>query len=312
MRVDFDRVAVAVAPRFEKIFADPSVDHGMDDFIASVGGSAALATASGTLAASFSADSNAMQAVTSLTSELASSPRTQEAVMVLMAAHPGQDIGALAGDIVGKNWARPEIGKQAEATGQELMSGIIAGQDFSNVAKVVEQRFDGLITDTARLAAWGKRLTELNGGKAPDLSRATDLYIERAWSDARIVAFIDAILANPVVREESANALGEILVVDSISKELRSDATALLNDPDLHSASITVIQDLFATDPNAKEINKGIHDVALSPKMIAAGKRLLQLAENDPAVAAIVSRHLGRLASEPSLHQALNDFLDRW
>lgn len=312
LAMDLDGLDTQIAARLDRLYASAGVDKNMDGFVEAVLAEPALAGAGAKLFAELGADPKLAAEAEKLLGSLGESPRMLAIVKELMAANPGQDVGTLAAEKVGKNWETPGIGKNIESSFGELISKLDVKGELGTVSRAIERRLGATFTEPTRTAAWEARLTRLNGGTAPAPRRATQLYVDTAWSDARVQKFLTAVLVNPVLRRETATFLAELLGLDTITTALKTSAIALATDPALQAAGGQLMLELLENVPDIAAITALQRKLLLSPLTVTQAQRLAHVVLSEPKVASLVGLHLDRIAADPALKTAFEELIDNW
>lgn len=301
-----------IADRINGLWSTSAVDRTMDTFVDGVIAEPSLAEAGSKLGAALGTDPKLSAELEKVMGGLVASPRVQQLIAAMMAAHPGEDIGQLAGEKVGQTWSLPAISKGFEDAFQQLLGKIDVKGEFGAVSRGIEARLARIFDDKARTAKWTKRLVELNGGKRPDPERATQLYLDTAWSTARIQKFVTAILANKTLQVETARFLAEVIALQPIDAELKHSVGEIAADPALQQAASELMIQLLDETPDVATVTAAQRQLLLSAKTVSAAQRLAHLVLSDPKVAAVANAHLEKIAADPALRAAFDDLIDNW
>jgi hypothetical protein len=312
VRFDLQGFDALIEARLDRMYTNAGLDKNMDAFAEAVIADPGLAAGGEKLFAALSSDPELAAQVEKVMGSLAESPRVQALVMALMASNPGKDVGALAGEKVGKAWDTPAISKGFENAFGELINKLDVKGELRTVSQAVERRTSGIFNDTKRTSLWSARLIQLNGGVAPDPKRATQLYLDNAWSDARTQKFFTTILANPTLRAETAKFFAELLALDAITTELKSSASALASDPEIQAVAGQLMIELLEGSPKISEITGLQRKLVLSPVTVKLSQRLAHVVLTDPKVAQLAGTHIDKISADPVLRAAFDELIDHW
>jgi len=298
--------------RLDGLWTTAGLDKAMDAFVEGVIAEPSLAEGGSKLFEALGSDPKLSAELEKVMNGLVQSPRVQQLIAAMMAAHPGEDIGKLAGDKVGQAWELPAISKGFEDAFQQLLGKVDVKGELGAISRGIEARVAGIFNDGARTAKWTKRITELNGGTRPSPDQATQLYLDHAWSEARMQKFLTTILSNKTLQVETARFLADLIALPPIDAELRRSVGEIAADPQLQQAASELMIQLLDEHPDVATVTAAQRQLLTSPLTVKAAQRLAHIVLADPKVAELAGMHLGKIAADPVLRAAFDDLIDHW
>lgn len=290
----------------------PRTDTGLDRLFAGVAADPEVRERGTALLGMLGADPAISQAVAHITGAAGESPQLRQSLAEMMRAHPGvtpDQIGELVGARIEANWATPSINQAWMAAWNQLLPRLDLGV-MPRIFATVGARFDAYVS--ARNEHWGERLTELNGGQEPSPERAARLYMDHAWSEARLQKFVDASFASPRLQGECVSAVRRLLGVEAVRTALRDAAAAFLADATVQDAAIALMGQLMLTSPSAEAAGRELDRLLQAPVTVKALNQLMARVLADPEVPRILIDGLDHLGSDKQLADGLDELLDRW
>jgi hypothetical protein len=313
VNIDLRRASAEIETRMANLWNRPLVAKATDQFFDSLGNNAPLKAKGMALLDTLQADPQISGPVSKLMAELTSDPSIQKTVMELMAQHPGaspDEIGTMVGDRFAAAWASPEVSMAWSKAWDGLLRRIGGDSDLSGIEHSVFARFEAKYNDSAVLEKWNKRIGELAAGQSRD--KATDLFLEKFFSQDRIEAIVADVLNNPTFRSESAAALGKLLTLDSVSKDARAGAAEMLADPIVHDAAVTLMKQLTTAHPDGATVSHALDSLLAAPSVVKTVKRIIHTASTDPQVAAVGNTWMDKLGQDAGLKADFDKFIYGW
>lgn len=301
-----------IARRLDGLWTTASVDKSMDVFVEGVIADPGLAAGGEKLFGELGSDPTVSAELEKVMASLVANARVQQLIAAMMAAHPGEDIGKLAGDKVGQTWERPAVSKGFEDAFQQLISKVDVKGEFGAVSHGIETRVVAIFNDGNRTAKWSKRITELNGGKRPSAAEATQIYLDHAWSTPRMQKFLSTVLANKTLQGETARFLADLLALPPVDAEIKASVAQIAADPALQAAGSELMIQLLDENPDIASVTAAQRQLLLSPLTVKSAQRLTHIVLSDPKVATLAAQHLDKIAADPALKAAFDDLIDNW
>ena len=309
--IDLLKAGGAIETRMANLWNRPVVNRATDQFFDALGDNASLKDKGVALVTMLQADPGVAAPIEKLMGQLTSDPVVMKTVMELMSSHPGaspDDIGTMVGDRFAAQWATPQISEAWGHAWDSLLVRITADPDLAVIEHAVIDRFETKFKDTTVLVKWNKRIQEL--GATPD--KATDVFLDKFFAENRIENIVAEVLANPTFRAETANALGQLIALPTVSKDVRASAIDMLGDPVVHDAAIALMKQLITTHPDSQVVSKSLDALLASPSVVKAVKRVLHTAATDPAVGAVGTAWIAALGKDPALQASFDQFIFGW
>jgi hypothetical protein len=243
-------------------------------------------------------------------------PEVMAALQKLVAQHPDatqDEIGELFGKQFEERWNTPEVNEAWMAAYNAFVAKLEGSAELSAVyRKVIDKLVGGFDADLARTRKWSARVVELEGGKRPDRKRAGEVYLEHAWTDARLDAAAVKILTNPTVRSASAKLAAEILAIDPIVAELRRAASELASHPDVQTQIVRALQVLYADQLSLADVRASLRDLVTHPAVVKPVREVLKVLVTNPRVAQLAADWYASVGSDAALARDLASFWDGW
>ena len=311
-RVDLASVKLQAATRMEHVLARPGTGGGFDRLFAGVAADPEVRERGTALFGMLGDDPVIARAAGQITTAAGNAPEMRQAVMEMMRAHPGaspDQIGELMSARIETNWGVPSINEAWMKAWNRLLPRLELGV-LPRIFETVGARFDAYVD--ARGDHWGDRLTELNGGKEPTPERAAQLYMDHAWSEARLQKFVDASLANPRLQSECVAAIRQLLRVEAVRGAVHDAAAAFLADATVQDAATSLIRQLTLASPSPEAVGRDLDRLLQAPVTAQALNKLMARVLADPAVPKLLVDSIDHLSSDPQLADGFNELLDRW
>jgi hypothetical protein len=156
------------------------------------------------------------------------------------------------------------------------------------------------------------RLLARNGGKRPDIRRATDLVIEHMVSVDRLATFYERCVTSKALSRELAAMIAGVLQVPAVRKAIITRATALLRDPDVTRrviAAMGLLVDEKGTAQQYEAAFLGLLDSAAFRREMLA---LLGEIRREPEVGKRVDALVANLEKDPEIKAITHWLLAEW
>lgn len=312
VRLDPAAIRLEAAARTERVLARPRTDGRLDALLAAIAADPEIRERGTALFEVLAADPAISQAAAHITEALGNSPELRQAVIEIMRAHPDakpDQIGELMSARLETTWATPAINHAWMTAWNRLLPRLDLGvvpRIFATIGARLDAYFE------ARSQRWAERLTELNGGQELTPERASQLYIDHAWSEARIAKFVDASLANPRLQSELIAAVRRLLRIEVVRGALRDAASAMSGDATVQDAAIALIRQLSLASPSPESVQREIDRLLQAPVTAQTVHQLMTRVLADPEVPRILVDGLDHLSADRQLADSFDELIDRW
>jgi hypothetical protein len=299
--------------RMEHVMSQPAPKAAMDRLFAAIAADSEIRERGTALITGLGSDPAIATPLANLMATAQGAPEIQRTVRELMASHRGataSEIGELVGKRVEANWESPPITAAWMSSWNRLLPKLQVGDVPQIFESAIGARFEAWVA--GRSEHWGERLTELNGGSEPTPARASELYLDRAWSEARLERFVVAALGAPGVQRECIALVRRLLKVASVRDGMRDAAAALAADSVEQTAAVALISQLTLETPSAEVVGTNLDRMLQSPVMAKSINQLVSRVLADPQVPKIFVEAFDHLRADPELASAVEDLLDRW
>lgn len=313
--IDVARVSSELEKRIAGLWDKPIVSKATETFFGAVADAPVVHARATSLVNALGADPKVSQPLTALMTDLTGDPAIQKAAMALLAKHPGataDQIGDMFGQHVEELWNKPPVSNAWQAAFQQLVVRIEHDPDLKAIGSTLFERAAPKYNDAVLAQRWNKRLLELANGEKLTPARASDLFLDHFFANDRVDKLVADMLANKTLRDESAIALGKLLAMDSVSKDLRTGAADVLADPAVHDAMVVLFRELAGDTPAPDAVGRALDSILTSPAMLQALRRILHDAHTDPAVAAIGAAWFEHITADPALQADFDKFWFGW
>jgi hypothetical protein len=307
-------IKAQISRRVTEAMKQPSAMNGLDALFDAISADPRVILAGSALFAILADDPTIAGPLEGMLDKVAEHPDMQAAVAALMQEHPEatpDQIGGLVEQQFQTMWASPPVNEAWLAAFNKFVAKIGTRAEIKLVNTALEQRL-ARIEMTDRTGQWNARLTALNNGKRPDHARAKELYLQHAWSDVRIQRFTAALAANPVVREETAKAVSDLLALKSLRRDCQAAARTLVADEAMLANSTTILSVLSSPRPSIERVRTSLDQLMTTPVLIEASTTLLSRVVADVQVRDIVDRWFEKLSTDPSVRAEFAKLLDGW
>ena len=313
--LDMGRVGTDLTARENEVMAGPKVTAAMNELFTSLGSEPQLLAAGTKLFSRVQADPKIALAGQTVIGQLTSSPVIQKVVMEIMAANPGaspDQIGEKVGARFQNVTSSPAVQPAFQAAFGDLMANLHPQARFKAVLDQTTSKLDSYLSQPDRVARWADRLRELNGGAEPDVAKATQLYLDHAWSKDRIEAYVLKLFANPTFRKELAATIADLLDQPVLQAQLLTVASDVAGEPAMQQAAVDLMLLLVQEPVDSAQVNTKLHAALTAPVLTGGLDKVIKIVFEDPKIAAAVSVHFDKLTSDPGIRKDFDDLIDHW
>jgi hypothetical protein len=315
VQLDLEKFGKDLDKRESEVATNPKVSAAMNEMMTALGKDPGLMLSGGKLFAQVSADPKVAAAGQAVIGQLTSSAAIQKVVMQIMSEHPGatpDQIGELVGAKFSAVTESPELAPAFQTAFNAMLAKLHPQQRFDTMIAKTSARLDAYIDAPERVARWSDRLRELNGGSDPGVEKATQLYIDHAWSNDRIEAFMLKVLANPTVRNEAAAMFAEILAQPDLDAKIIEVSGQISADPAMQDGAVQLMQMLISTPIPTADMTNELTKVLTAPVVTTSLDKLIDIVFEDPKIAASVSVHFDKICADPEVKKDFDDLIDHW
>ena len=315
VELDVGRLGTDLTARENEVMAGPRVTAAMNDLFTSLGSEPQLVAAGAKLFARVEADPKIAKAGQAVIGQLTSSPVIQKVVMEIMASNPGatpDQIGEKVGARFQNITSSPAVQPAFQAAFGDLIATLHPQVRFKTVLDQTTSRLDGYLSQPDRVAHWADRLRELNGGADPDPAKATQLYLDHAWSKERIEAYLLKLFASPTFRTELAATIGDLIDQPALQAQLLTVASEVAGDPAMQQVAVDLMLLLVQTPIDTRQLDGKLHAALTAPVLTGGLDKVIKVVFEDPKIATAVSVHFDKLTADPGIRKDFDDLIDRW
>lgn len=277
--VRFDaRLQAAIEERASRAFERPKASAAFDAWIGGVAADAHVLAQGVKLADRLMAESAVAAAVETIMTKMGDDPLVAAALAELMAQHPGaspEEIGELFGQQFEKRWDTPEVNAAWFAAWDAFLARLGTSAELEALVDQATNRVLADIDSKAMDRRINARITELNGGKRPDLDRALQLYLDHAWAEQRVEDIAVTFVSNPTVKAATATFVGDTLALPEVAAALTTQGARLAVNEQLQATIVRGLSVLYAKQLDAPAVRAALQDLLTNPAVVDAVRELL-------------------------------------
>lgn len=308
VRVDSRVVGQRLHERIQQVLERPAVDKAIDAFIEAVAADPVLQPAAAKLAVVFE-DPTLLEVAGSVLERVKELPAMQVIVRETMAAHPDASPENI-GEMVGADLERAFESANFDAVFNEFGRHLMGGRMTELLTAGLTPRIEAALTTYE--TQWSKRLTELNGGSTPSVTRATELFLERGWTSERIEKCLLGLLESPAVRHETARIVVTAIGLPAVAAELRRVASDLAQDLELQRDAVEVFSLLLQPPRNEVAPAAAMRKLVMSRRVPDSLRDLLAFTLTQPEVGRVASDSLDEVGAAPATRRVCDELLTGW
>jgi hypothetical protein len=297
-------VEQAATACFETISADPLVAAAGERLLSALAESPKLATVGAAI----------VQA-------LGESPPLQQIVTQLIADNPGMSPDAV-GDAVGQRIEQVTSGPAFDRAFDQSFDKVLATpavvKALANLQTAVANNpyligiIRGAIKDDEHLASWTKRLTELNGGKRPSSSEATNLLLEHWFTAGRLERFYVDLFSLPGTQAQFALAVVKLMDSPSFVAHLSDALESVAKDPQVQQQVVDVLNTMLLDQPSEADLMAVLEPLLTTPGFALALAGFVDALVQDPALAPTGVEALEAIANDESVRALITELMTDW
>jgi hypothetical protein len=176
----------------------------------------------------------------------------------------------------------------------------------------LNRAIDGIVSARAADGAWNRRIVELNGGKRPDRQRATELLLDKAFSDDRLARFYADVVALPVIRKKTAIACGRLLEAPAFQRHLKHALRKLVGDGSFQQGAVVAMAGVLDAGGDTTKLEAPIRALLEQPIVGKELAGLLKAVNKDPLLAPIGNETIAGIVSDREFVATLTKLIDVW
>jgi hypothetical protein len=321
LEIDEPRLLTEVDARAAKAAGGTAVEAEMDATLEAVAKDPALAAAGEALLAKLGQAPEVAQVGGAIVAKLGESKEMIALMQKLAAENPGatpDELGAIVGKRVDAATSGPAFDKAFDDAFEVLLAKPAVSGAFDRFGTAVANNthmtkaLHDVVSTGLTDAEATKRLTVLNSGAFPDKSRATDLLLEHAFTEARFEAFFVELFRLDATRRHLAVALTKLMKSPTVLDRVAKAVGTIMTDPGFEKAAMAVMMTMLSDNPTTEGIAAGLTPILSSPATEAALVALIDGALADPGLQAIGDQAVAAIASDAEVVAALKKLLVDW
>ena len=160
--------------------------------------------------------------------------------------------------------------------------------------------------------AWSRRIVALNGGKRPDRQLATQLLLDKAFSDDRLAKFYVDVVSLPVIRKKTAVACGRLLKAPAFQSHIKHAMRALVADAGFQQGAVAAMAGLLDAPRDVEALETPIRALLERPIIGKELASLLKAVNKDPVLAPIGNEAIAAIVADAGFIATLTKLIDSW
>ena len=176
----------------------------------------------------------------------------------------------------------------------------------------LNRAIDDIVKARMNDAAWNRRIIALNGGKRPDRQLATQLLLDKAFSDDRMAKFYVDVVSLPVIRKKTADACGRLLQAPAFQRHLKHTLRKLVGDAGFQQGAVAAMAGLMDAPRDAEALATPIRALLERPIVGKELASLLKAVNKDPVLAPIGNETIAGIVADPGFTATLTKLIDAW
>lgn len=321
VEIDQSRLAAALPARMVASIKRPDVQPRFEALGQGLTTDPQVVQASSALVAHLGQDPEIQAAGNAFVAEAIRDPVVIHAIQDLMRAHPGassDEIGALTQQRIEAVTNGPEFQAAFTAAWNELLQAPDVNGAFRRLGDQIGRSKATLDLTLAAVvghlddAALQRRLTQLNGGRPPSRAKATDLFLEHAFSDDRLAGFWKDVTALPAIHDGLSLAARGLLESKAFQKDATTFVRTILTDETFRSRGVDVMVVLLSDHPDQATLHRVLGALLQTPAAHKAVATLVDQLITDPSLRTIAGDALAPIAKDPGLQKVFGHLLTEW
>jgi hypothetical protein len=297
-------VEKAATDCFETISADPLVAAAGERLLSALAESPKLATIGAAIVQS-----------------LGESPQLVQIVTKLMTDNPGMGpdaVGEAVGQRIEQVTSGPAFDRAFDQSFDKVLATPAVVQSLANLQTVVANNpylmgiIRGAIKEDEHQVSWAKRLTELNGGKRPSSSEATELLLEHWFSAGRLERFYVDLFSLPATRAQLAITVVKLIDSPSFVAHLSDALELVAREPQVQQQVVDVLNTMLLDQPSEADLTAVLEPLLTTPGFALALAGFIDALVQDPTLAPIGVDALEALANDASVRALIDDLMTDW
>jgi hypothetical protein len=176
----------------------------------------------------------------------------------------------------------------------------------------LNRAIDDIIKARMNDPAWNRRVIALNGGKRPDRQLATQLLLDKAFSDDRLATFYVDVVSLPVIRAKTAAACGRLLQAPAFQRHIKHALRKMVGDAGFQQGAVAAMAGMMDTPRDAEALEAPIRALLERPVVGKELASLLKAVSKDPALAPIGNEAIAGIVADPGFNATLTRLIDSW
>jgi len=176
----------------------------------------------------------------------------------------------------------------------------------------LNRAIDDIVKARLNDPAWNQRIIALNGGKRPNRQLATQLLLDKAFSDDRLAKFYIEVVSLPVIRKRTAAACGRLLKAPAFQRHINHALRKLVGDAGFQQGAVAAMAGLLDASDDAEALQTPIRALLERPIVAKELAALLKAVNKDPVLAPIGNETITGIVSDPGFTATLTKLIDNW
>jgi hypothetical protein len=160
--------------------------------------------------------------------------------------------------------------------------------------------------------AWNKRIVALNGGKRPDRQVATQLLLDKAFSDDRLAKFYVDVVSLPVIRKKTAVACAQLLKAPAFQRHIKHTLRKLVADAGFQQGAVAAMAGLLDAPREVAALQTPISALLERPIIGKELASLLKAVSRDPVLVPIGNEAIAGIVADAGFTAMWTKLIDSW
>jgi hypothetical protein len=322
-RVDIDgeRLKTELERRADDVLERPEVDKAFDALVEAVTAEPAVAKSGEALLGQLGADDGLQPGFQAIIQTVGEHPTVTKLMKRLARENPraGPDqLSALFEKRFNDVVDSPAFDKAFD----KGFEGVLERSDVTGAIQMFERAaaanpelnraVDDVVKSRMNDAAWNQRIVALNGGAHPDRQRATQLLLDKAFSNERMARFYVDVVSLPVIRAKTAAACSRLLQAPAFQRHLSHSLRKMVGDPGFQQGAVAAMAGMLDSRGDAESLAapiRGLLDKPIVGRELAA---LLKAVNKDPVLAPIGNEVITGIVADAGFKATLAKLIDGW
>ena len=322
-RVDIDgeRLKAELERRADVVLQRPDVDRAFDGLADAVTDEPAVARSGEDLLAQLSTDPGLQPGFQAIIQAVGEHPAVAKLMARIMRENPRAGPDKLS-ELFEKRFSDVIDSPAFDKAFDKAFAGVLERPDVNDAIQLYEKaaasnpELNRAVNDILKARmndpAWSKRVIALNGGKRPDRQQATQLLLDKAFSDDRLAKFYVDVVSLPVIRKKTAVACAQLLAAPAFQRHIKHTLRKLVADAGFQQGAVTAMAGLLDAPREVEALETPISALLERPIIGKELASLLKAVSRDPVLAPIGNEAIAGIVADAGFIAMWTKLIDSW